>query len=78
MTLFLRRERPDWLILNGDFQDFWEISNYDLTPRSGKEFQEEVEIGKRILSSSTRAGARPVRDRNAEVVTGEPVGREAW
>ncbi len=32
--MFLRRERPDWLILNGDFQDFWEISNYDLTART--------------------------------------------
>lgn len=28
--LFLRRERPDWLILNGDFQDFWEIPSYAL------------------------------------------------
>src|SRR5713101_2928905 len=49
--LFLRRERPDWVILNGDFQDFWEISNYDLTPRTGKEFRQEIEIGKRILRS---------------------------
>ena len=31
--LFLRREKPDWLVLNGDFQDFWEISSFDLTPR---------------------------------------------
>ncbi len=23
--LFLRRERPDWLVLYCDFQDFWEI-----------------------------------------------------
>ncbi len=26
---FLRAERPEWLILNGDFQDFWEISRFD-------------------------------------------------
>jgi UDP-2,3-diacylglucosamine pyrophosphatase LpxH len=52
--LFLRRERPDWLILDGDFQDFWEISNYDHTPRTGKEFREEIEIGKRILRSFRR------------------------
>lgn len=52
--LFLRRERPDWLILNGDFQDFWEISNYDLTPRAGKEFKSEIEIGKDMLRSFRR------------------------
>jgi Calcineurin-like phosphoesterase len=52
--LFLRRERPDWLILNGDFQDFWEISSYDLTPRSGKDFRREVEAGKAILRSFRR------------------------
>jgi predicted phosphodiesterase len=52
--LLLRRERPDWLILNGDFQDFWEISNYDLTPRSGREFRREIEIGKQILRSFRR------------------------
>ena len=52
--LFLRRERPDWLILNGDFQDFWEISAYDHMPRSGKEFKQEVEVGKRILRSFRR------------------------
>jgi predicted phosphodiesterase len=48
---FLRRERPDWLILNGDFHDFWEISRFDLTPRMGKEFREEIAIGKQILRS---------------------------
>ena len=53
--LFLRRERPDWLILNGDFQDFWEISNYDVTPRTGKEFRQEIETGKRILRSFRRS-----------------------
>ena len=51
---FLRRELPDWLILNGDFQDFWEISNYDLTPRSGKNFLQEIEAGKRILRAFRR------------------------
>jgi UDP-2,3-diacylglucosamine pyrophosphatase LpxH len=32
---FLRREQPDWLILNGDLMDFWEVSRFDLTPRAG-------------------------------------------
>src|SRR3989454_2463867 len=53
--MFLRRERPDWLILNGDFQDFWEISSYDLTPRTGKDFQREIEIGRSILRSFRRS-----------------------
>ena len=52
--LFLRKEKPDWLILNGDFQDFWEISNFDLTPRTGKEFVEEIRIGQKILRSFRR------------------------
>lgn len=58
--LFLRRERPDRLILNGDFQDFWEISRYDHTPRTGKEFKQEIEVGKKILRSFRRSlpGAR--------------------
>src|SRR5437667_6356470 len=53
--MFLRRERPDWLILNGDFQDFWEISSYDLTPRSGKDFEREIETGRSILRSFRRS-----------------------
>jgi UDP-2,3-diacylglucosamine pyrophosphatase LpxH len=53
--MFLRRERPDWLIMNGDFQDFWEISNYDSTPLSGKEFKHEIEIGRGILRAFRRS-----------------------
>ncbi|PYV22393.1 MAG: hypothetical protein DMG24_16925, partial [Acidobacteria bacterium] len=53
--LFLRRERPDWLILNGDFQDFWKISSYDLTPRGGNDFKREIELGRSILRSFRRA-----------------------
>src|SRR5207253_10422988 len=44
-----------WLILNGDFQDFWEISSYDLTPRTGKEFRSEIEIGRSVLRSFRRS-----------------------
>ena len=54
LELFLRHEKPDWLILGGDFQDFWEISSFDLTPRTGKEFIEEIKIGKKILKSFRR------------------------
>ena len=52
--LFLRREKPDWLILNGDFQDFWEISSFDQAPRTGKTFLEEIKIGRKILKSFRR------------------------
>src|SRR3989441_4697172 len=51
---FLRRKKPDWLILNGDFCDFWEISRFDRVPRTGKEFREEIQIGKTILRSFRR------------------------
>ena len=53
--MFLRRERPDWLILNGDFQDFWEISSYDLAPRTGKDFKRDVEISRSVLRSFRRS-----------------------
>ena len=53
-TRFLREEQPDWLILNGDFQDFWEISSFDRTPRAGKAFTEEIKIGQKILKSFRR------------------------
>ena len=48
---FLKREKPRWLVLNGDFQDFWEISSFDLVPRAGKAFLEEIVSGRRILRS---------------------------
>ena len=51
LNLFLKKERPEWLILNGDFQDFWEISSFDLTPRTGKELVEEIRMGTKILKS---------------------------
>lgn len=50
LNLFLQREQPDWLILNGDFQDFWEISSFDSVPRGGKRFLREIEIGRKILA----------------------------
>jgi hypothetical protein len=54
LNLFLEREQPAWLILNGDFQDFWEISSFDLVPRGGKRFLREIEIGKGILTEFRR------------------------
>jgi len=54
LNLFLQGEQPDWLILNGDFQDFWEISSFDLVPRGGKRFLREIEIGKEILTEFRR------------------------
>lgn len=54
LNLFLEREQPDWLILNGDFQGFWEISSFDLAPRGGKRFLGEIETGKKILLNFRR------------------------
>lgn len=54
LKLFLRREKPHWLILNGDFHDFWEISSFDLTPRTGKAFRDEIKVGRKILRSFRR------------------------
>ena len=51
--MFLRRERPDWLILNGDSQDFWELSSYDSTARTGKEFRRGDRTPQRKSSTVT-------------------------
>lgn len=54
LNQFLRRERPDWLILAGDFQDFWEISSFDTAPHSGKRLLGEIKLGHSILKSFRR------------------------
>src|SRR5205814_2880828 len=36
-------------------QYFWEISSYDLTPRTGKDFKREIEIGRSVLRSFRRS-----------------------
>lgn len=51
---FLRKEKPDWVILNGDFVDFWQISSFDKTPRAGKELQEEIKDARAILRKLRR------------------------
>ena len=53
--MFPRREHTDWLILSGEFQDFWEISSYDLMPRTERDFQREIEIGRGVLRSFRRS-----------------------
>jgi len=54
LELFLKRERPEWLILAGDFQDFWEISSFDTAPHSGKRLLQEIELGTNILKGFRR------------------------
>lgn len=51
---FLKRERPEWLILNGDLVDFWEISAFDRTPRTGPTLAEEVRAGRKVLIAFRR------------------------
>jgi hypothetical protein len=51
---FLKREQPGWLVLAGDFTDFWEISAFDKTPRTGKALMDEIRIGRKILAGFRR------------------------
>jgi len=46
-----------WYLSGPLFQtlDFWEISSYDLTPRTGNDFKREIETGKKILRSFRRS-----------------------
>lgn len=41
--------RLDYLFINGDLIDCWEISKYDKVPKSAREFSDEVEETKDIL-----------------------------
>ncbi len=52
---FLRREKPEWLILAGDLVDFWEISSFDRTPRAGKGLLDEIRLGHSVLKQFRRA-----------------------
>lgn len=54
LLTFVRKEKPERLILAGDFMDFWEISSFDKTPRAGKELTAEIRIGRQILRSLRR------------------------
>lgn len=54
LNVFLKRERPEWLVLAGDFQDFWEISSFDSAPHSGRQLLREIELGTQILKSFRR------------------------
>lgn len=51
---FLKREQPHWLILNGDLVDFWEISAFDRTPRSGPTLMEEIRAARTVLRGFRR------------------------
>jgi UDP-2,3-diacylglucosamine pyrophosphatase LpxH len=46
---FLSDQQPDIFIINGDFLDMWEISQFDRVPKFGKTFMEEIKTGKKIL-----------------------------
>ena len=47
---FLRDQKPDVFVINGDFLDMWEISQFDRQPKVGKTIQEEIKEGKKILN----------------------------
>lgn len=46
---FLRDQKPDVFVINGDFLDMWDISSFDRTPRFGEPLIEELKIGRKIL-----------------------------
>ncbi len=46
---FLKDQKPDTLVINGDFLDMWEVSQFDRVPKFGKSLIEEIQEGKKIL-----------------------------
>ena len=50
---FFATSAPTGSILNGDCQDFWELSSYDSTARTGKEFRRGDRTPQRKSSAVT-------------------------
>ena len=46
---FLADQKPDLFVINGDFLDMWEISQFDRNPKFGRPLLGEIEEGKKIL-----------------------------
>lgn len=47
--LFVKDFKPEILVINGDFVDFWEISKFSKTPRAGKSLDAELREARIIL-----------------------------
>lgn len=49
LDIFLEDQKPEVLIVNGDFLDMWEVSHFDRVPRTGKSLLQEISTGRKIL-----------------------------
>jgi predicted phosphodiesterase len=52
---FLRREKPDKIILAGDVTDFYSISRFDKNPARKESLQEELDDSHKMLATIRRA-----------------------
>lgn len=50
LKLFLKKEQPQKLVLNGDIMDCFEISRFDKVPINGKKLKDEIVITRQLLS----------------------------
>ncbi len=46
---FLIDQKPEVFIINGDFLDMWEISQFDRVPKFGRPLLKEITAGKKLL-----------------------------
>ncbi|MDA2921156.1 metallophosphoesterase, partial [Desulfobacterota bacterium AH_259_B03_O07] len=46
---FLVDQQPDVFIINGDFLDMWEVSQFDRVPKFGKSLTQELKEGRKML-----------------------------
>ena len=46
---FIKREKPDRIILNGDIVDFYSISRFDKDPSRKEDLQDELNDGYNLL-----------------------------
>lgn len=47
---FLRDHKPNYLVINGDFMDCWDISRFDRTPRKGPLLKDEFKMAHDLLA----------------------------
>jgi UDP-2,3-diacylglucosamine pyrophosphatase LpxH len=49
LEIFLADQKPEVFIINGDFLDMWEVSQFDRVPKAGKSLMQEIRIGRNLL-----------------------------
>ena len=58
----IKKEKPDKIVINGDFMDFSQLSSYIKNPRFKTKLQHDLDIGKSILANIRKAAP------NAEII----------